>query len=764
MRPGRAPVIDGLAVAAVLGITTAVLATDVVEDLTPVLVPLAGGALLRARWAVAILSIALVWGAHSVGQDTRHLQSSCIDGRSVIVAGRVLGLPRVTAVVTRFDLELEEIVPIPGCPAPGPRRLRVSWYEAPALESGERWALEIRTRALRSHRNPGGFDYVGWALQQGVDAAGTVRRGARMPEQPALARALSLATMHRLRAAIADWIAGTGARNAAILSALAVGDAREVSDGQWELFRRTGTIHLLVISGLHIVIAVVCGVLLGRGLARALPSVLRRHGEKPVAAALGAAVAVGYSLLAGFTLPVARACVMSLLGLAWWLAARLVPAYRILGIVLAVLLVTDPRALLDTSLWLSFGATAILVAYFAPRRGLPWSSGWLRVQFVMAASMCPVLAASVGQLAWIAPLANVVAVPLVSVLVVPLLLGALILVPWWGDAATAVVRLADLLCDVLLRGLEWIADAPTTTVAMPNPWLLLASFIAASAMLLPLRAWQRACLLPALILVLHRPVASLPVGEVGVWVLDVGQGLAILVDTARHRLLYDAGAAYPSGFDLGAAVVAPAIEATGDARLDLLVVSHGDMDHRGGVESVRERVDVRAMLSGAAEFAAPSCRRGQTWQWDGVRFYVLGPDGSEVSDNDGSCVLAIRTVRGGALLAGDIGSRAEGRLVRTGGPLAADLLVAPHHGSRTSSSPQFLAAVAPAVAAFSAGFGNRFAHPHADVVARYVGQGVRWRSTATSGALRWRSEVPGALTSWSHEAALTGAAALRTDE
>jgi competence protein ComEC len=764
MRPGPAPVIDGLAAAAVLGITAAVLAIDVVAGLTWVLVPLAVWALLRARWAVAMLSTALVWGSHSVAQDTRHLQSSCIDGRSAIVAGRVLGLPRVTTVVTRFDLELEEAVPVAGCRGPGPRRLRVSWYEAPALESGERWALEIRVRALRSHGNPGGFDYVGWALQQGVDAAGTVRRGARMREEPVLVRARALGTVHRLRAAIAEWIAGTGAGNAAILSALAVGDAREVTDGQWELFRRTGTIHLLVISGLHIVIAVVCGVLLGRGLSRAVPSVLRRHGEKPVAAAFGAAVAVGYSMLAGFTLPVARACVMSLLGLAWWLAARHVPAYRMLAIVLAVLLVSDPRALLDTSLWLSFGATAILVAYFAPRRGLPWSSGWFRVQFVMAAAMCPVLAASVGQLAWIAPLANIVAVPLVSVLVVPLLLGALTLAPWWADAAAAVVRLADRLCDALLAGLDWIADAPTTTIAVPDPWLLLASFVAASAVLLPLRGWQRACLLPALVLALHRPATPVPVGEVRVWVLDVGQGLAILVDTAHHRLLYDAGAAYPSGFDLGAAVVTPAIEATGDARLDLLVVSHGDMDHRGGVESVRDRVDVRAMLSGAAEFAAPSCRRGQTWQWDGVRFYVLGPDGSQVSDNDGSCVLAIRTRHGSALLAGDIGSRAEGRLVRAGGPLAADLLVAPHHGSRTSSSTQFLAAVAPTVAAFSAGLGNRFAHPHADVVARYVEQGVRWRSTATSGALRWRSEVPGALTPWSHEATVTGAAALRTDE
>jgi competence protein ComEC len=658
----------------------------------------------------------------------------------------VHGLPRTSPVGTRFDFDLAAVAAVPGCPGPGPRRVRVTWYEPPPIESGDAWVLELSLRALRNHDNPGAFDYVAWAAGQRIDASATVRRGAR---DPAAARwRLDGSVVDRVRAAVGARIASSGATHPALLTAFAVGDARAITAPQWELFRRTGTIHLVVVSGLHIAIATACGLALGRLAARAWPQRLRRRGEQGCAAITAAVATVCYSLLAGFTVPVARACVCALLALLWWSSARSVPGPRLLGIALLVLLLVDPGGLRDPSLWLSFGATAILVAYFAPRRGLPWSSGWLRVQCVLTVAMLPVLVASVGQVAWVSVVANLIAVPLVSLVAIPLMLAALALMPVCAAFADVAIGLADIACDVLMAFLGLVANAAVTDVADVDPPLLILSIAAAALALLPLRATERLCLMPALLLPLAIEPPSVPFGEARVVVLDVGQGLSVVVDSARHRLLYDTGAWYPSGFDVGASVVVPAVAATGAMRADLVVVSHGDIDHSGGYAAVRARVAVRSTLSGAPQLVARACRRGQSWQWDGVRFLVLGPATAPGSDNDGSCVLSVRASSGRALLPGDVGSAGERALLDVHRALASDLLVAPHHGSGGSSSPAFIAAVAPRWVAFSAGLGNRFRHPHPNAIGRYTERGVAWRSTATAGALTWRSDRPHLLTPW----------------
>jgi len=260
-----------------------------------------------------------------------------------------------------------------------------------------------------------------------------------------------------------------------------------------------------------------------------------------------------------------------------------------------------------------------------------------------------------------------------------------------------------------------------------------------------LRAWQRLALVPIAFAAFHRSDDPVAFAQARLIVLDVGQGLSTVVDTSAHRLLYDAGPRYPSGFDLGDAVVVPALRATGAAQLDLLVVSHGDVDHRGGVPAVERRTITRAVLSATSKVRGIPCRRGTAWQWDGVVFEVLNPAAAAKEGNDASCVLSIRAAGGAALLPGDIGARAESELVARHAPLAAALLVVPHHGSKTSSTAAFLAAVQPSVAVASAGYRNRFGHPHPDVVARYAQYGIDFATTVERGALVWDSARPAEL-------------------
>jgi competence protein ComEC len=748
MRFRTPPVIDRLALALVLSITLGVLSVrlGIAAAATACAIggALAAVALAGGRWLLLVAGAGLCWGAVATHRADAPVQTDCVDGRSEILRGRVVGLPRRDGPAHRFDFDLDQQAPLRGCPGPGPRRLRLTWYEGPGVHSGEAWIVEVRLRSLRNFRNPGAFDYVAWAQEQGIDAGGVVRRG--VPDRAPLRMLGPVDRVHALRAAIATAIRETTVEHPGVLAALAVGDGRGVPAQLWDRLRATGTIHLLVISGLHVIMAAACGLWLGRLLARAFPRFLRRYGDQGLATAAAIAAAGCYAALAGFTLPVLRACLMTALGLLWWSSGRRLTAERACGLALAALLLLDPVAVLDRSLWLSFGAAAVLVVYFGRRRGLPWSSGWLRAQAVLFAAMMPLLAGTVGQIAWVAPLANLLAVPLVSLFVVPLVLASLPLLAvapslaWWPLTA------ADRVCALLLAALEYLAAAPRTFVVGPDPWLLAASVVAAATLLLPLGWRERAWLAPLLVLMLHRDSGSTPWGEAAVTVLDVGQGLAVVVDTASHRLLYDAGARYPSGFDLGAAVVVPALRAAGRDRLDLLVVSHGDIDHSGGADAVRRELLVVAARAGTG-YAAPPCHRGQTWQWDGVSFVVLHPGGAHASRNDGSCVVSIRARSGRALLPGDIGAAVELSLAQLPHEVAADLLVAAHHGSRSSSSAAFLEAVAPRVVVVSAGYRNRFGHPHPEVVDRFDASGIEWRSTV-GGALTWRSDAAGELSVW----------------
>ncbi len=616
------------------------------------------------------------------------------------------------------------------------RRLRLNWHLPPDIGTGETWRLTAKVRAPWSYRNPGGFDYERWLMANGFNGTGYVRAGERVAEAVPTRRG-------RARAAVVEQIGDR--RNSAHLLALATGDGHSLSDADWSLLRRTGTIHLLVVSGLHVGLVAACGLLLGQGLARLLPFGLLWLPAGRLATGISLAGVGAFVWLAGAGIPAVRAGVMCLFGVLAFAAGRAVPAGRWLALAAVAVILVEPLAPLANGFWLSFGAVCLLIGGFANRSpSYGWLLGLLRAQWIMVLGMTPLVAYVTSETAPVAGIANLYAVPWVSLVVVPLVLLALLTSPWLPIIGDCAWFGADAALSALLGFLQWL-NAVDVHRAPIKLWQLLAALVALG-FLLCARTWRSAlaCLpLYALGLVVLDQAPAF--GEVRVTSLDVGQGTAVLVDTRRHRLLYDAGARFPSGFDLGEAVVLPAIAATGPARLDRMVISHGDLDHAGGARALLNALPVYSVMTNVADLAGEPCVRGRRWLWDGVEFAILHPpEGYRAEGNDASCVLSVSALGGRVLLPGDIERHAERHLLADG-LLAVELLLAPHHGSNTSSSPRFIAALQPALAVATAGLGNPYGHPHPAVVRRYERAGAVVWHTGRDGALTWSSQRPHAI-------------------
>jgi competence protein ComEC len=535
--------------------------------------------------------------------------------------------------------------------------------------------------------------------------------------------------------------AALGATPAAgILSALAVGDQRAISTEEWRLFTRTGVTHLMSISGLHVTL--VSGLLawmVSFGWRRAPWLALRLPARKAAAAAaiLGA---LGYALLAGFAVPAQRTFYMvTVVALALW-AGRIASPARTLAAALAVVLVMDPWAPLAPGFWLSFAAVALIfyVAAGWTRREARILQ-WARVQWAITIGLAPAVLLLFGQVSVAGPIANAIAIPLVSVIVTPLALAAAI-VP-----LEIILVLAASIVEALLQFLEMCAALPGALWQQhaPAPWTVALALAGVAWLLAPRGVPGRACglalLAPAFML---RPPAPLP-GEAWITTFDVGQGLAVMVQTATRTLVYDAGPAFGEA-DSGARIIVPELRARGVTRIDLLVLTHEDLDHIGGALAVLETVEVEGLASSlnpvhplnALARAPRRCRAGQSWDWDGVRFAFLHPGADDVAmgRNNRSCVLKVAAGAGSMLLTGDIERQAEAALLSDPGIRSA-IVLAPHHGSRTSSSAEFIARVAPRWAVVAAGYRNRFGHPSAEVLERYRAAGADVLRTDRDGAI-----------------------------
>jgi competence protein ComEC len=689
----------------------------------------------------ALLALAFAWTAWRAALALDARLPRDMEGRDFDIVGTIGSLPEVRTGATLFDFDVESAA-LDDAHVPLHGQLRLAWYGAPpdTPAACSRWKLHVRLKRPRALLDPGAFDSERQALERRRIAVGYVRDEVA-PQHLGERRWC----IDRLRAGISTAIAAhvADSHDARLLQALAVGDTRGLDDGDWEIARVNGVSHLLAISGFHVGVAAFAGVLAVRVLWWLLPWLALRVPRQPVQALAAVVVGTAYGALAGFGLPTDRTLLMIAVVALANCSRRATGGAQALALALLAILVADPLSVLSAGFWLSFAGVAFLMLGFARPRNMV---GHLRAlggaQWAMSVALLPLSVWFFGQASLLGALSNLVAVPVVSLLAVPATLLGIALLPLSTAAAAVCWRLAAAVMHVLWHFLAWLSALPIAQWYLPlaSWWSVALALVGALWLLLP-RGVPARWLGVVLFLPLLLPRTDAPEsGGFRLDVLDVGQGLSVLVRTRDHALLYDAGAKYPSGFDLGEAAVLPSLHAFGVRRLDELMISHGDNDHAGGGPAVA-RAYPMAALSGSeperSRLPLVLCRAGQHWRWDDVDFRVLHPTAEWAdSDNDGSCVLLVTGRGGRALLTGDISTRVEGAVADAAGvddmPL---VLVVPHHGSKTSSGEAFLRTLRPRLALVSAGWRNRFGHPAPVVVARYRALGIPLLDTSDSGAI-----------------------------
>lgn len=618
----------------------------------------------------------------------------------------------------------------------------MTWYERSEVRAGEYWQLQVRLKRPHGFANPGGHDYEAQLFREGIGAAGYVRDSA---QNLRLSGASSRYWLLRARAWLIERIVLALPQDPqqGVVRGLVVGDQQAISSEQWRIFARTGISHLVAISGLHIGMIALLAAWLGGRLVH-WPRMQQRRIAKPdLQAVCGIAAALGYSLLAGMSVPTQRTLIMLCVFLGARLLRRPVDVWQSFSVALLAVVLADPFATLAIGAWLSFGAVALILLSFGSRLGRrSMLVEFLQTQAVVSVGLLPLLLAGFGAVSLVSPVTNLFAIPLYTLVVVPMALLGTGLAGISPPLGTGLLQGCAWLLAKAELGLRWMAALPLAAWHFPQPAAWAVALMAAGAVLMiapliwPLRYTGLLLCLPAACW--HEP--PLPAGAFSLTLLDVGQGLAAVVRTREHALLYDAGPVFRSGRDTGELVVLPFLHASGLRRLDAVLASHGDSDHIGGLSSVLEGTQVRRLLRGPSVPAMPGselCVQGGHWKWDGVEFRILHPDVSGIidSDNDSSCVLQITGPGGRALLLGDIEQSAERRLLERGLVMPAELVVAAHHGSRSSSTQAFVDAVQARYVLFSAGYRNRWGFPKAEVLERWGRRGARSFSTIESGAL-----------------------------
>ncbi|MGY3173685.1 competence protein ComEC [Pseudomonas sp. TE12234] len=688
------------------------------------LMPVVGLMVLPFRtYLVAFFLFGLSWACAQAQWALDDRLPARLDGETRWVEGRVVGLPQNNEGVIRFELADAR-----SRHGKVPQLMRLAWYEGPPVNSGERWRLAVKLKRPAGLLNPHAFDYDAWLFAQRIGATGTVKDGERLREAQWAWRD---GIRQRLQAVDAQGRTG-------VLAALVLGDGGGLSRQDWQVLQDTGTVHLLVISGQHIGLLAGVVYLLIAGLARyGLWS--NRLPWLPWACGLAFAAALGYGLLAGFDVPVRRACLMIGLVLLWRLRFRHLGAWWPLLLALNGVLLLDPLASLQPGFWLSFAAVAVLIFTFGGRLG-PWLwwQTWTRAQWLIAIGLGPFLLVLGLPISVSGPLVNLLAVPWISLVVLPpALLGTLLLpVPYVGEG---LLWITGGLIDGLFWGLGWVAgQVPAWVPAAIPPWVWAIGALGAFLLLLPRGVPMRPLGWPMLLLLVFPPRTEIPEGIAEVWQLDVGQGLAILVRTRHHTLLYDAGPRFGDN-DLGERVVLPTIRKLGVDGIDLMLISHAHADHAGGARAIAQGLPVRHVLGGEPaelpdELTAGGCESGRRWTWDGVNFELWQWAHARES-NPKSCVLQIEANGERMLLTGDIDMAAERALLDSPLAVATDWLQSPHHGSRSSSSMALLNALQPKAVLISRGQGNSFGHPHPTVLARYKKLGMAIYDSAEQGAI-----------------------------
>lgn len=705
------------------------------------------------RFLMPILCIGLgfAWAAlvaHNRLKDTLPLAWEL---KEIQVLGVVASLPQSLPNGSRFEFDVEQVL-TPS--AAVPRHILLSQYvddfsktanqksRLIPFHAGERWRISVKLKRPHSLMNPHGFDFEAWALERNIRATGSVRihpQNKRLTQfvwQPAYCvEAVREGIRYRMQRILQQ------RPYRGILQALVIGDEHSIQQADWQVFLRTGTNHLMSISGLHITML--------SGFAFMLTMILWRRSQvltlklpaRKAAAFVGLMVALLYALVAGFSVPTQRTVYMLLVfALALW-SGRQTSIFNVLAYALFFVVLMDPWAVLSPGFWLSFGAVAVMAFALGGRLG---RSNWLlataKTQWVVTLGLVPFLLLWFQQVSLISPVANAIAIPVISLLVVPLaLIGSIFSMNW-------VLLLSHWILAQTMAVLHWLAMLPVSVWQqhIPPTWSFILAMLGLMWLFLPkgfpLRFLGLTFCFPMFLMIPTQPLQ----GEMVVTVLDVGQGLALVLQTQHHVLLYDAGPKTSLESDAGERVILPHLRAEGIRKLDGMVISHNDNDHSGGMLSVINQVPTQWLLSSLpAEVDGVKnlkCAGDQYWQWDGVSFEVLGPAIStyaeDIKDNNRSCVLLVKSKYGSIILPGDIERDAEQALMESDAKrLSADVLVVPHHGSKTSSGPNFIDAVAPKIAIFTVGYRNRFGHPKEEVMQRYQSRKIQTYRSDQDGAV-----------------------------
>jgi competence protein ComEC len=716
--------------------------------------------------------LGLLWAMWCANMILAQKLPNNLEGQDITIVGTIIDLPVQNVYGWQFYF-----APISFKKWPNPSHLRLSWYGDPpeSLHPGQQWQLTVRLKRVRGTINPGSFDYSKWLFQNRISATGYVRpKGKqRLLSQP------SSYNIDNLRYRLAESMRNTlgDCSSASLIIALALGIKHGISKTQKNTLRHTGTAHLMAISGLHIGFIAWLVFVIARWLWCYTGKAALWLPAPRFAALFSLSAAFCYALLAGFSLPTQRALIMIAVAISGIVFARTVAISHILALALLMVLLWDPLAVLSMGFWLSFGAVTVIVYALSNRREPKisslsrWGLGSLKTQWAVTLGLFPLLLAIFGYLPLNSFLSNAIAIPWVSFWVVPLTLSGTAVISFSPTLGSVLLYAAAYPLDFLMVSLirlehldwylwQWVI--PPWTI--PPLWTVIVAMGGIIILLLPRGFPGRwlgiIWLLP--IFFVHFPHPQQ--GQVWITLLDVGQGLAVVVRTENYVLVYDTGPKFSDEFDMGEAVVVPFLRTQGILYIDKLLISHGDNDHSGGVRGILTNLPVDKILTSApqkieriltkmpnklVDTKVLPCKTGQHWHWDGVDFQILHPPVNYFAKkhNDFSCVLKVKSAGGTLLLPGDIEKRAEYELVQYySTSLKADILIVPHHGSGTSSTKSFLDVVQPTIALFSTGYRNHFKHPKKNIVQRYQNRKIKLWNTAQTGAISFRLSANGIST------------------
>lgn len=661
-------------------------------------------------------------------------QLQFIPAENIIVTGVVSNLPTDKQDKTKFAFKVENY---------DLKKLLVSWYNPEQqVKAGQKWQLELKLKPNHGYQNPGSFDYSKWLFRNGYDATATIKSAQLLDNKSSTISSY----INILRAKIGEIINTNfkSPRVQALIQALTIGDKSQISFEDSQLFQDTGTAHLIAISGLHIGLIAFVGILIGRLFFLIFTNQLVNRYKFEALFAIS--FALFYALLAGLSIPTIRALVMVVVFSLAHVFKFSITRWQAWSVAMLLVLLFDPFSVLDVGFWFSFGAVAVLMFSFTGRKlSGNLITSFIKAQLIILIGLMPLMVIVFQKINLLTPFANILVLPLASLLLIPLIFTSMFVYLFSASMAGYLFVIVEDISLYLFSILDYLQQFNFLNLKINNinSFTIGLLVVVMAVLLLPkLFRWRYAVLL--LIIPLFLPKKNnLSVDELKVNILDVGQGLSIVVRTKNHTLIYDTGSKFDSGFNLASTVVIPYLQTQGIEVIDAIVLSHSDNDHAGGIRELVENFPHADVLGVTSEYKL--CTYPKSWQWDGVVFEIISPYTIQpYLGNNSSCVIKVSSQHGSVLLTGDIEEPIEYRLVKNFPEMIqVDVLLIPHHGSRTSSSQDFIKKVNPKIAINSSGYANQFNHPHPIVKQLYLDEGVKFYDTQQQGMLSLGFDLTG---------------------